>query len=153
MSVLELEATGIVKRYGSLLANDHVDLAVERGEIHAVMGENGAGKSTLMSILYGLQQPDEGTIRLRGKEVRFHSALDAIAEGMGMVHQAFKLFNSLRFRRTSPTARSRSAPASSTGARRGERVAELAGRYQLVGRSRTRSSESFRSACASASKS
>ena len=59
------------------------------------MGENGAGKSTLMSILYGLQQPDEGTIRLRGKEVRFRSALDAIAAGMGMVHQAFKLFNSL----------------------------------------------------------
>ena len=95
MSVLELEATGIVKRYGALLANDHVALAVARGEIHAIIGENGAGKSTLMSILYGLQQPDEGTIRLRGKEVRLHSALDAIAEGMGMVHQAFKLFNSL----------------------------------------------------------
>ncbi|HLJ70083.1 MAG TPA: ABC transporter ATP-binding protein [Roseiarcus sp.] len=92
---LELEAQGVVKRYGALLANDHVDLAVERGEIHAVMGENGAGKSTLMSILYGLQQPDEGRILLRGAEVRFRSALDAIAAGMGMVHQAFKLFNSL----------------------------------------------------------
>jgi general nucleoside transport system ATP-binding protein len=95
LAVLELEATGIVKRYGPLLANDHVDLAVSRGEIHAIIGENGAGKSTLMSILYGLQQPDEGTIRLRGKQVRFHSALYAIAAGMGMVHQAFKLFNSL----------------------------------------------------------
>jgi ABC-type uncharacterized transport system ATPase subunit len=95
VSVLELEATGIVKRYGALVANDHIDLAVARGEIHAVMGENGAGKSTLMSILYGLQRPDEGTIRVRGKEVDFRSALDAIAEGMGMVHQAFKLFNSL----------------------------------------------------------
>ncbi len=93
--VLELEATGIVKRYGALLANDRVDLFVERGEIHAVMGENGAGKSTLMSILYGLQQPDEGRILLRGEEVHFRSALDAIAKGMGMVHQAFKLFNSL----------------------------------------------------------
>ncbi len=92
---LELEARGIVKRYGALLANDRVDLFVERGEIHAVMGENGAGKSTLMSILYGLQQPDEGRILLRGEEVHFRSALDAIAKGMGMVHQAFKLFNSL----------------------------------------------------------
>jgi simple sugar transport system ATP-binding protein len=91
----ELEAIGIVKRYGGVLANDHVDLAVESGEIHAVMGENGAGKSTLMSVLYGLQRPDEGRIALRGLEVRFSSALDAIASGMGMVHQAFKLFNSL----------------------------------------------------------
>ena len=91
----ELEAIGIVKRYGGLLANDHIDLAVERGEVHAVMGENGAGKSTLMSILYGMQAPDEGSILLRGRQVRYRSALDAIAEGMGMVHQAFKLFNSL----------------------------------------------------------
>jgi simple sugar transport system ATP-binding protein len=95
VSVLELEAVGVVKRYGALLANDHVDLAVERGEIHAVMGENGAGKSTLMSILYGLQPPDEGRVLLRGVEAHFRSALDAIAAGMGMVHQAFKLFNSL----------------------------------------------------------
>jgi len=95
VAAFELEARGVVKRYGALLANDHVDLAVERGEIHAVMGENGAGKSTLMSILYGLQRPDEGAVLLRGAEVHFRSALDAIAHGMGMVHQAFKLFNSL----------------------------------------------------------
>jgi simple sugar transport system ATP-binding protein len=95
VSVLELEATGIVKRYGALVANDHIDLAVARGEIHAVMGENGAGKSTLMSILYGLQQPDAGVIRVRGEQMHFRSAQDAIAAGMGMVHQAFKLFNSL----------------------------------------------------------
>ena len=80
---VELEAIGIVKRYGSLLANDHIDLAVERGEVHAVMGENGAGKSTLMSILYGMQAPDEGQILLRGEEVRYRSALDAIADGDG----------------------------------------------------------------------
>jgi simple sugar transport system ATP-binding protein len=91
----ELEAVGIVKRYGSLVANDHVNLAVERGETHAVMGENGAGKSTLMSILYGLQAPDEGRILLQGREVRYRSPLDAIANGVSMVHQAFKLFNSL----------------------------------------------------------
>ncbi len=87
-----LEARGIVKRFGSLLANDHIDLAVTRGEVHAVMGENGAGKSTLMSILYGMQQPDAGEILLAGRAVHYRSALDAIAEGMGMVHQAFKLF-------------------------------------------------------------
>ena len=91
----ELEAIGIVKRYDSLVANDHVSLTVERGETHAVMGENGAGKSTLMSILYGLQAPDEGRILLRGREVRYRSPLDAIAQGVSMVHQAFKLFNSL----------------------------------------------------------
>jgi simple sugar transport system ATP-binding protein len=90
-----LEAVGIVKRYGVVLANDHVDLAVERGAIHAVMGENGAGKSTLMSILYGLTLPDAGELRLAGEPVRFRSAVDAIARGMGMVHQSFKLFNSL----------------------------------------------------------
>ncbi len=91
----ELEARGIVKRYGPLVANDRIDLVVARGEVHAVMGENGAGKSTLMSILYGMQQPDAGEILLRGRPVAYRSALDAIAEGMGMVHQAFKLFNSL----------------------------------------------------------
>jgi len=95
MANIELEAIGIVKRYGSLVANDHIDLEAARGEVHAIMGENGAGKTTLMSILYGMQAPDEGRIVLRGAEVHFRSALDAIAEGMGMVHQAFRLFNSL----------------------------------------------------------
>ena len=95
MADIELRAIGIVKRYGPLIANDHIDLEAARGETHAIMGENGAGKSTLMSILYGMQAPDEGRIILRGAEVRFRSALDAIALGMGMVHQAFRLFNSL----------------------------------------------------------
>jgi ABC-type uncharacterized transport system ATPase subunit len=85
----------IVKRYPGVLANDHVDLALERGEIHAVMGENGAGKSTLMSILYGLQSPDEGYMRFKGSTLLLQSPLDAIAKGIGMVHQAFKLFESL----------------------------------------------------------
>ena len=90
-----LDMIDIVKRYPGVLANDHVDLSVERGEIHAVMGENGAGKSTLMSILYGLQSPDEGYIRFKGHSLFLQSPLDAIAHGIGMVHQAFKLFESL----------------------------------------------------------
>ena len=77
----EIEAVGIVKRYGGLVANDRVDLSVDRGEIHGVMGENGAGKTTLMSVLFGLQAPDAGEIRLRGAAVRFRSPLDAMAAG------------------------------------------------------------------------
>jgi ABC-type uncharacterized transport system ATPase subunit len=95
MAEIEVETVGIVKRYGKLAANAGIDLVVERGEIHAIMGENGAGKSTLMSILYGLVQPDAGRVLLRGREVRFRSPVEAIRSGMGMVHQAFKLFNSL----------------------------------------------------------
>jgi simple sugar transport system ATP-binding protein len=90
-----LEMIDIVKRYPGVLANDHVNLDVGQGEIHALMGENGAGKSTLMAILYGLQSPDDGHIRLNWKTVQFRSPLDAIDHGIGMVHQSFKLFESL----------------------------------------------------------
>ena len=90
-----LEMIDIVKRFPGVLANDQIGLAVERGEIHAVMGENGAGKSTLMSILYGLESPDEGYMRFKGSTLLLQSPLDAIAHGIGMVHQAFKLFESL----------------------------------------------------------
>ncbi|HEX5996992.1 MAG TPA: ABC transporter ATP-binding protein [Jiangellales bacterium] len=91
----ELELRGITKRFPGVLANDHIDLEVEKGEIHALMGENGAGKSTLMSILYGLQQPDEGEIWIRGQRRHFASPNDAIDVGLGMVFQSFKLFPSL----------------------------------------------------------
>jgi simple sugar transport system ATP-binding protein len=86
-----LELRGITKRFPGVLANDHVDLDVLQAEVHALLGENGAGKSTLMNILYGLYHPDEGEIRLHGRTVSFGSAKDAIASGIGMVHQHFML--------------------------------------------------------------
>ena len=86
-----LELKGIVKRFPGVLANDHIDLTLYPGEIHALLGENGAGKSTLMNILYGLIPPDEGTIIVKGEPVTLRSPADAIARGIGMVHQHFML--------------------------------------------------------------
>src|SRR5256886_7140351 len=86
-----LELRGITKQFPGVLANDNVDFDLRRGEVHALLGENGAGKSTLMNILYGLYQPDEGQILVKGEPVRFHSPKDAINRGIGMVHQHFML--------------------------------------------------------------
>jgi len=88
---MSLELRGITKRFGALVANDSIDLAVADGEIHAILGENGAGKSTLMNIVYGLLAPDEGTISVGGKVITINSPLDALAAGIGMVHQHFML--------------------------------------------------------------
>ncbi|MGK3953346.1 ABC transporter ATP-binding protein [Microbacterium sp. I2] len=88
---MKLELRGITKRFGSLVANDHIDLVVEPGEIHALLGENGAGKSTLMNVLYGLYQADEGEILLNDEVQRFRGPGDAMAAGIGMVHQHFML--------------------------------------------------------------
>src|SRR5947208_13272685 len=86
-----LELRGITKRFPGIVADDHVDFDLRRGEVHALLGENGAGKSTLMNILYGLYKPDEGEIVLGGKPITFGSARDAIEQGIGMVHQHFML--------------------------------------------------------------
>src|SRR6202171_5777538 len=85
------EARGIVKRFGGLVANDHVDLQLFPGEVLALLGENGAGKTTLMNVLYGLTSRDEGEILLDGKVVQFDSPRQAITSGIGMVHQHFML--------------------------------------------------------------
>ncbi|GAA3992139.1 ABC transporter ATP-binding protein [Allokutzneria multivorans] len=87
--------SGITKRFPGVIANSDVHLSVASGEVHALCGENGAGKSTLMKILYGMQNPDEGTIEVNGHEVHFKSPSDAIRAGIGMVHQHFMLADNL----------------------------------------------------------
>ena len=86
-----LELRNITKRFPGVLANDHIDLTLREGEIHALLGENGAGKTTLMNILYGLYAPDEGEILVRGDRLEVNEPGDAIAAGIGMVHQHFML--------------------------------------------------------------
>ncbi|MBX0295692.1 ABC transporter ATP-binding protein [Haloarcula nitratireducens] len=86
---------GITKRFGDVVANEDVDLAVESGSVHALVGENGAGKTTLMSVLYGLYRPDSGTISVHGEERRFSSPRDAIDAGVGMIHQHFQLVDTM----------------------------------------------------------
>ncbi|TFV76051.1 ABC transporter ATP-binding protein [Blastococcus sp. CT_GayMR19] len=88
---LAVELRGITKRFPGVVANRDIELRVRRGEVHAIVGENGAGKSTLMKTLYGMHRPDEGEILLDGREVSFRSPADAIAAGIGMVHQHFML--------------------------------------------------------------
>lgn len=129
---VELELRRITKRFPGVVANDAVDLTVRSGEIHAIVGENGAGKTTLMSMLYGLFPPDEGEILVRGESVHFHSARDAIDAGLGMVHQAFKLFPTLTVAenvvfRDEPTRRGMIDREASKA-----QVAELARKYGLA---------------------
>ena len=91
MSPVAIELTHIDKYFGNVCANKDVSLKVESGTIHGIIGENGAGKSTLMSILYGFYQADSGEIAVQEKPTEIRSAHDAIAAGIGMVHQHFML--------------------------------------------------------------
>ena len=86
-----IEMRNITKRFPGIVANDNITLQLKKGEIHALLGENGAGKSTLMSVLFGLYQPEEGSIYKDGKEVKINNPNDANDLGIGMVHQHFKL--------------------------------------------------------------
>ncbi|MFI1411548.1 ABC transporter ATP-binding protein [Streptomyces sp. NPDC020707] len=90
-SPVSVELAGITKRFPGVVANHDIHLSVRKGTVHALVGENGAGKSTLMKILYGMQKPDEGTIAVDGEQAVFASPADAIARGIGMVHQHFML--------------------------------------------------------------
>ena len=88
---MKLTLEGITKKFGEFTANDSIDLVVEPGEIHALLGENGAGKSTLMNVLYGLYEPTAGRILIDDEPVSFSGPGDAVAAGIGMVHQHFML--------------------------------------------------------------
>lgn len=89
--IKRIELRAVTKKFGSLIANDSVDFAIEQGKIYGLIGENGAGKTTLMRVLYGMYQPDGGSIYVDGRPVQFKSAKDAIEQGIGMVHQHFAL--------------------------------------------------------------
>jgi general nucleoside transport system ATP-binding protein len=128
-----VELEGITKRFPGVVANQDVHIRVMPAEVHAIVGENGAGKSTLMKILYGMQRPDEGTIKVDGREVNFHSPKDAIGAGIGMVHQHFMLAENLTVLENvvlgfEPVARDR-VRLDFEGARR--RIAELSRTYGM----------------------
>lgn len=93
MSEYVIEMNHIRKEFPGIVANDDITLQLKKGEIHALLGENGAGKSTLMSVLFGLYQPEAGTIKKDGKEVKINNPNDATSLGIGMVHQHFKLID------------------------------------------------------------
>jgi general nucleoside transport system ATP-binding protein len=128
---LAVELRGITKRFPGVVANKDIELRVRRGEVHAIVGENGAGKSTLMKTLYGEHRPDEGQILVDGREVHFRSPADAIAAGIGMVHQHFMLADNFTVLEnvvlgSEPTRRGRLDLAE---ARR--RISDISDRYSL----------------------
>jgi len=127
---LAAELCGITKRFGDLVANDAVDLALTRGEVHALLGENGAGKTTLMRILYGLTTADAGIIEVGGSPVSIHSPRDAIAAGVGMVTQHFSLVEPMSVTENVILGRASGARLDLAAARRS--VEEAADRFGIV---------------------
>ena len=128
----EISMRGITKRFPGVLADDNVDFEVEKGEIHALMGENGAGKSILMSQLAGVYQPDEGEIYIRGEKQNFTSPQGAIDAGIGMVFQSFKLFPSLTIAENVVFANEPTKGGFIDRKAAVERVREIADRYGLA---------------------
>jgi len=123
---------GITRRFGPVLANDAVSLELAPGEIHALVGENGAGKSTLMRVLYGLLQPDAGTIAVDGRTVRIHRPADAMRLGLGMVHQHFMLVDTLTVAENIVLGREPHSPFGGLNRSAAEaEVAALAARHRL----------------------
>ncbi|WP_374337605.1 ABC transporter ATP-binding protein [Streptomyces albus] len=123
-----VELRGITKRFPGVVANRDIDITVHRGTVHALVGENGAGKSTLMKILYGMQRPDEGTISIDGQPVTLHSPADAIARGIGMVHQHFMLADNLTVLENTVLGAEK---LHGIGARARKKIKELSDDYQL----------------------
>jgi general nucleoside transport system ATP-binding protein len=128
---MAVELKGIVKRFPGVVANDGVDLAIGRSEIHCLLGENGAGKTTLMRILYGLYQPDEGSILLHGNPVRLDSPKAALAHRIGMVHQHFHLVPTLTVEENVILGLSEGTGPFLRWARTREKIARLADEYGL----------------------
>jgi len=125
-----VQMNGITKRFPGVLANDHVDCTLFRGEVLALLGENGAGKSTLMNVLVGLYRPDEGEIRIDGQHAELHSPRDALALGIGMVHQNFMLVHSMTVAENIILGLDSLSPVPDMH-RISERVSELGERYNL----------------------
>ncbi|MDT4987867.1 MAG: ral nucleoside transport system ATP-binding protein, partial [Micromonosporaceae bacterium] len=133
-----VQLRGITKRYPGVVANHDVDLTVRRGTIHAIVGENGAGKSTLMKILYGMQRPDAGEIVIDGTPVVFASPQQAIAAGIGMVHQHFMLADNFTVGENIILGAERSY---GIGDRAAARIREISRRYGLGVRPETLTEE------------